>query len=405
MKSGVNSDFLPDLQFQSEIPDSISLAICIPACNELSLIPVIQSLKSCIPQKGTLVSIAINASDSADNSVKNTNETAFLELKKFIQKDIPWFAIDLCLYNQLPDKKSGVGLARRLAMDRACTHLKSESSSGILCGLDADCTVKNNYCTELFQFFKMNPEIYAASIYFEHPEPEDRKLNSAIYLYEMHLRYLKNALQWCGYPWYYHTVGSSMAVRARIYLENGGMNTRKAGEDFYFLHKFMPMGFGEITGTTVFPEARYSDRVPFGTGRSMLEMRNNSAEKQSYNFEIFKELKLFFLHISENKSLKIKELETEINPVLFEFLWNQGIPKAWEEAVKNTSNEKLALRRFYKWFSGFWIIRCLHFLRDNLYPDVEVEKAVNDFLSELDIPNVKPLTVLRLLDQKKEIPQ
>ena len=38
-----------------------------------------------------------------------------------------------------------------------------------------------------------------------------------------------------------------MAVRADAYLRQGGMNRRKAGEDFYFLNKFMVLGgYGEM---------------------------------------------------------------------------------------------------------------------------------------------------------------
>lgn len=46
------------------------------------------------------------------------------------------------------------------------------------------------------------------------------------------------------------------------------MNQRKAGEDFYFLHKFSILDqLGEINVEIVLPLARSSDRVPFGTGK------------------------------------------------------------------------------------------------------------------------------------------
>ena len=62
-----------------------------------------------------------------------------------------------------------------------------------------------------------------------------------------------------------------MAVRPEAYMKQGGMNRRKAGEDFYFLNKIMSLGgFGECAETTIYPSPRTSKRVPFGTGQAVL---------------------------------------------------------------------------------------------------------------------------------------
>ena len=61
----------------------------------------------------------------------------------------------------------------------------------------------------------------------------------AVWLYELHLRYYKQALQFTGFPYYYHTIGSAFAVNAEVYCKQGGMNRQKAGEDFYFLQKII----------------------------------------------------------------------------------------------------------------------------------------------------------------------
>lgn len=51
------------------------------------------------------------------------------------------------------------------------------------------------------------------------------------------------------------------------------MNQRKAGEDFYFLHKFSILDqLGEINVEIVLPLARSSDRVPFGTGKAISQI-------------------------------------------------------------------------------------------------------------------------------------
>ena len=104
------------------------------------------------------------------------------------------------------------------------------------------------------------------------------------------------ALRYTHFPYAFHTIGSCLAVRGSAYVKQGGMNRRKAGEDFYFLQKIIPLGnFGEINSTRVIPSARVSDRVPFGTGKAMMKWYE-SGEKvfKSYNPEIYEELfKLF----------------------------------------------------------------------------------------------------------------
>ena len=78
------------------------------------------------------------------------------------------------------------------------------------------------------------------------------------------------------FPFAFHTIGSSMAVRASSYMRQGGMNKRKAGEDFYFQQKIIPLcGFTECNSTVVYPSPRPSYRVPFGTGRAMLGYLQN----------------------------------------------------------------------------------------------------------------------------------
>ena len=84
----------------------------------------------------------------------------------------------------------------------------------------------------------------------------------AITQYELHLRYYLNAVRSTGYPYAYHTVGSSFTVRADVYCKEGGMNRRQGGEDFYFIQKVAQRGnFSECNATRVVASPRPSDRV------------------------------------------------------------------------------------------------------------------------------------------------
>jgi hypothetical protein len=144
--------------------------------------------------------------------------------------------------------------------------------------------------------FEKNPRSPGCSIYFEHPldGPLDVKVYEAIAAYELHLRYYVHGLRYAGFPHAHHTIGSCMAVRADVYKQQGGMNKRKAGEDFYFLQKIFPLGaFTELTDTTVNPSPRGSDRVPFGTGKAVqAHLAGNKIS--TYPLEAFLDLKMLF---------------------------------------------------------------------------------------------------------------
>lgn len=382
MEIGANSGYLPKQVFGLNTIEPL-VSVCIPAYGELTLVPTLESLLRCTPLDHVAVYVCFNSAVDADVHATSLNRKAFEEIETWVAQQKPWFQVKLLLYDQLPSKKAGVGLARKLCMDEAAKDQKG-NAHGILLALDADCTVEPNYLVSVRDFFTKNTSVVAASIYFEHPIPKDDILSEGILEYELHLRYLKNALKWCGYPWYFHTVGSSMALRTLTYLKSGGMNTRQAGEDYYFLHKLMPLGFGEIITTTVYPEARYSNRVPFGTGRSMLAY-GESGKTTTYNFEIFRTLKPFFDGVDISYLKGDRPFSEIASPNLLAFLQADGLDKACRDAIENTSTDLAAMSRFMKWFSGFRIIRCMHALRESDYKDQEVISQAKLMLAELGI--------------------
>lgn len=355
-------------------PAGVRQWICIPAYKETSLLKVYRSLQGCnIPVPFGIVFL-FNAPESAGTAECSLNDAAFDELVQECTMQDPGFAVCLRTY-KLPNKKAGVGLARKLAMDLACSLSNRPELTVILC-LDADCEVAPNYLQAVHTYFVNHPGMQAASIYFEHRIPPDPALAAGIRAYEMHLRYLKNGLQWAGYPWYYHTVGSSMAVRVAAYLRSGGMNTRQAAEDFWFLQKLMPMGFGEILDTKVYPEARTSDRVPFGTGRSMGDFAI-SGELLSYDPHIFAALK--DLMACMQKGLD-PDWASRVHPELKAFCLSAKMDAAWAECRENSRDMASTSKRFWKWWSGIRGIHAVHWLRDRAFPNLPVERALADFL-------------------------
>lgn len=328
------------------------------------------------------------------------NKNIYMKLEEVIQHDRVWHEClmwikenenDWIVFHpvyleEMPDKKGGVGWARKLAMDEAARRLPDD---GIIACLDGDCTVAQNYIQEIEDQFSQQPSFDAASIYYEHYyDLEKIKDYEAIIQYELHLRYLVHAQRWCGHPFAYQTVGSAMAVRRNAYLLQGGMNTKRAGEDFYFLQKFIENGkLFEIRNTTVYPSSRVSNRVPFGTGRAMQQILEGKIW-MTRNFEIFLAIKPLFASIDQVREIILTGHSSEslmeiagIRRELFDFLMKENFWTALHEIASNTNSTASFKKRFFRYFNGFQMIRYMHYMRDHYYADVPVEMAAHHLLS------------------------
>jgi hypothetical protein len=300
-------------------------------------------------------------------------------------------------------------------MDEVVKQLYANGQEdGIIVSFDADSTVLPNYLQVIEQAFEKNPKFNFFTIYFEHPyqnmESSDFE-REGIVRYELHMRYYRNAMEWCGYLHAIHTVGSSFALRVSAYVKQGGMNRRKAGEDFYFLHKLVLLGpYGNISSTTVFPAARTSDRVPFGTGAAMKKWVEGSSELiTTYSFDAFISLKPFF----EYPALFLGMNETK--------LWNafNNYPKALKsyisesetvneilELQSNCSNSLTFTKRFFHRINAFWILKYLNYAHQKYYQRGELYNESIRLLQQIgidvtrDTPPEKILNVFRSLDKK-----
>lgn len=414
----ITSTYLKKYRFQNhsisaELTKDTSLIITIPCFNEKHLIESLESLKQCVPPKGKVeVLIQFNGSALNDAIIQSQNKESIKQFDKWNDSNDCSFIRFYKIVNlDLPKKHAGVGLARKIAMDEAVVRFSSISTDGVIVCFDADSLVEPNYLIEIERAFS-NQEVGGASIHFEHPYQsiEDAYLKNGIIQYELHLRYYVNALKFSQYPFAYHTIGSSMVVRTSVYCLAAGMNRRKAGEDFYFLHKIIPnTKFINITTTKVIPSPRISERVPFGTGRAQLEWKENKQTiLKSYNPLIFKDLRIFIkeipklIYCSDERSMDdfIKKLPACIQA----YLSDQNFTEIVLEAFRNTRNEQSFLKRIYAWFDGFKVLKMVHFLRDNFYPNVTITEASIDLLkllNEVVIENDKEalLEKYRLMDQ------
>jgi glycosyltransferase involved in cell wall biosynthesis len=245
--------------------------VIIPCYNEPDLEQTIQSVFNCRQPKSPIgILVVVNDSDLETDEIYLQNEKTFAELSLLAKESPYWISLHSIYASKLPSKNAGVGWARKIGMDWAITHFNSTGlNDGILVSLDADSLVSSNYFCIIEAYYHEHTNTIAATHYFEHVISEDVD-SMAIVWYELYVRFYKNMLDSIGFPHSIYTVGSCFSVKAKAYVAQGGMNRKKAGEDFYFLHKLMPLGLvGNINNLTVYPSSRISDRVPFGTGPAL----------------------------------------------------------------------------------------------------------------------------------------
>ncbi len=176
-----------------------------------------------------------------------------------------------------------------------------------------------------------------------------------------------------------------MAVRSSAYAKMGGMNQRKAGEDFYFLQKFIAVNqLFEINNTTVIPSDRESTRVPFGTGKAVRQMNFDGLDFMTYNFESFKVIQVLVNHLKDlgESQLTTDAFLNKAHPAFRSFLIDNDFESKVDEIRKQTTTSELFEKRFYQWFNAFLFMKCLHHLRDNGFPNVNVQAQINAYCND-----------------------
>ncbi len=361
----------------------LGIIVVIPCFREPDILKTLESLAKCdLHRQKVEVIVLINHSEVAPNEIKEYNKNTKIEVDNWIStqnsRQITFYGIGPI---ELPKKWAGVGLARKNGMDEALRRFNLlEKPNGIIVSLDADTLVAQNYLVEIEKHFAQFPKSVGATISFQHQTEglEDKQLQG-ILLYEKYLLYYKSALRFIGYPNPMFTVGSAFAVTADGYIKRGGMTRRQAGEDFYFLQTLAQHGtVGEITTTAVYPSARESDRIPFGTGPAIAKWMNDEIDlTQTYNFQAFIDLKLFFdefeklFRIDEEGFSKI--VETIPNPII-QFIQTDNFLVEIEDLNQNCSSLDSFKTRFFHKFNAFKILKFMNFGHDGFYKKANLDE-------------------------------
>ncbi|MFA3783644.1 hypothetical protein ABRY23_11335 [Melioribacteraceae bacterium 4301-Me] len=382
--------------------------IVVPAIQEKENIKLLLgSLANCDNKyfNSTLVMFVVNALSNSSNKILEENLDTLDYLRKFVQKNfdddkllmklnslgLNIGVVDATSHKKtMPTKEGGVGFARKIGMDLALQYFDYHSSNKkLIISLDADCTVEPNYLTEIVEYFNKCPS-HCAYVKFEHPLPDDEQLAKAAINYEIFLRYYVLGLKYANSPYAYHSIGSTIICDAESYIKVGGMSKNKAGEDFYFLEKLAKITtVEEISATKVYPSARSSWRVPFGTGQRIGRfLSNNKNEYILYDPQTFFILKEW---ISEFHSNTIYNADNylqkakRINNALHDFLIQNSFDITWNKILKNSKSERQIQNQKKLWFDAFKTLKLIHFLRDTSFPSINMFDALDIILNKYGI--------------------
>lgn len=400
-----------DIEFSGTFFNNIAV---IPAIKEFNNIRILlKSLCACDPLyfKETLFLFIINNTVTASGEIRENNKETIGYLRGIINgnanDDLPVLirncglnigVIDASTRNlALPEKEGGVGLARKIGMDTALTLFNyGNQKKKILICLDADCTVAENYLTEIVKEFNSNT-YSAAYVGFEHLLPDDAESRLAIICYEIFLRYYVLGLIYAGSGYAIHTIGSTMICDYESYIKVEGMNKKKAAEDFYFMEKLCKnYTVFKIEDTKIFPSSRGSWRVPFGTGqrvnRYLSKQQNEYLLYSPASFDVLKEWLKVFNSEEKYSAEEYLSAAQKIHPSLCNFLIENKFAENWRKIVENCKNDLQLSKQKHFWFDGFRTLKLIHYLRDNGFPQVKMYAAVKTMLnksgdqSELKIP-------------------
>jgi Glycosyltransferases, probably involved in cell wall biogenesis len=363
------------------------IVIVIPSYNEPDLSHTLDSLFRCAGGDFCVeVLVVFNSWLISPPEAKEFNRASYASALDYARRhNTPHFYLTPLLIEDLPGHQTGAGLPRKIGMDEAIKHFNAlNKKKGIIVSLDADTTVAPNYLTELYKAFRKY-KLNSATINFHHPVEhlgEDDPLRLSTELYELYLHYYRDALEYTGFPYAYHTIGSAFAVTADTYLRVGGMGRQQAGEDFYFLHKVFPLEKTRFIDTTcVYPQARTSDRVPFGTGPAVAKMmEDDSICKLTYQAAAFDELRQLFSLVdsffgADNAliSYKIQSLP----PHLQYFLQEDVFLSKMDELNTHTANLSAFRKRFFSYFTAFKILKYMNAIHPAVYELSDVRREYN----------------------------
>ncbi len=269
-------------------------------------------------------------------------------------------------------QKQGVGLARKIGGDLALYLI----NQGLIhqewiYSSDADAQLPRGYFLES-NLSAPDLETIAAAVFPYRHICDTDKVGQATQLYERRLQQYVDGLRAAGSPYAYHTLGSTLAIRATSYAMVRGFPKRNGGEDFYLLNKAAKTGgILSLKGPHILIEARQSERVPFGTGPVINRLLAEGSLDQAdifYHPKVFSYLAQWLVALPNTWSEPLAD--QMLSSLTLKALQSLGIDKAISSARRISRTQDTYIKHMHAWFDGFRTLRFIHLLRDGGLPNV-----------------------------------
>lgn len=385
--------------------DTYAAVVVIPAYAEnASLLETLSSIPACHAGR-VLVIVVVNERDDSPTWAKTANEIVLDQLHNHPDwNKQPWLPLgpgtsmtrgvlhDLVLIDrtgaerQLP-RRQGVGLARKIGADAALALWShgATDSPWIHC-TDADVALPNDYFDRLRSI--VHADDVAAALYdFTHTPDDNSADRAAIHEYELYLRYYVLGLRSAGSPYGFHTIGSTIAVHANAYASVRGFPKREAAEDFHLLSKLAKVGrVVPLRGKAIVLSGRESERVPFGTGRAMIQSRARAGshrELDVYDPRCFRWLEVWLsaqptLGDDTETSIEVRlaalARNTSVDSThLCRILDRLGALDASRKALLRGGDTRRSLNES---FDALATLKLIHAVRDEVHPDIPLSEAL-----------------------------
>tara|TARA_Y100000590_G_C15744817_1_gene1021567 strand:- start:740 stop:1870 length:1131 start_codon:yes stop_codon:yes gene_type:complete len=338
--------------------------IIIPVYNEFPTI--LKTLDSINNQdknllKLTLAVLVINNNVSSSLSIINNNFKSYQTIQKNRYK-FECIALDYFSHGKsISDQQFGVGIARKIGMDFALKYSKKNS---LFFSLDADTIVSNLYLSTIINYFnKIKPKV--CTIGFQHQQSKDPIINKGIRIYEKELYHMAQQIKNSKSPYGYISMGSAIVCTIESYIAVGGMSTRNAAEDFYFMQSLAKhTKIDTIKDILIYPSSRNEQRVHLGTGFRMSEYKKKQNFKNLFfsksSYKIIKDLiKLVDKNYNQPYTNFNKDLNKDFNYNVCNFLRHHKLNNIWGKINNNAKSKKQFMTFFHQWFDALKIMQLL----------------------------------------------
>lgn len=338
----------------TKVPD---VFIALPVLNESENLPVfVQNLQNQDFRGKISLYVCVNQPDEwwiNPEKVQSCHDNQrSLEFLKNI-KDLHVHVIDRSSHGKgWIGKRHGVGYARKEVMDAIALQASNED---IIISLDADTAFRKKYLSTVVQNLDSHADAAALSVPYFHPLTGHDTTDRAMLRYEIYMRYYAINLFRISSPYAFTALGSAIALRVKEYNSVGGITPKMSGEDFYFLQKLRKKGkILTWNQEKVYPAARFSDRVYFGTGPAMIKgAAGDWSSYPLYNYSWFDEIRNLYDLFPE---LFFNDLKTPLDNFIREIFPDEPV---WAKLRNNSTAVDKFVWACHQKFDGLRILQYL----------------------------------------------